>query len=468
MAIINKDSLSRWKVRFGSVFAETTTDVKLWASWERHLFRFVFLFLILLIIPLDWKFYKDLFRINWLSLHVYDLFKLSRYLPDFLGLGENNQWGLKGFSSWGLVSIIAVVGAFIWARLDSKRQEYTVLYYWLRAIVRYRLAIALLAYGFVKLFPLQMPYPSLSNLLTNYGDFFAWKIYFQTVGIAPKYQSFLGFVEILAALLIFNRRTATFGAGLVIGFLGNVAVANGFYDIGEHVFSTFLVLLSVFLLLYDAPRLYTLLIKEKKAIANRFSPIFTDKFIKNLRTSARVFFGLFAVVFAYLTYHSYTKDPYKIPKTPGLDNAYGYYNVKQFVLNGDTIPYSKTDSSRWQDVVFEKWSTVSINVNRPIKIDLSNGDGYFEKDIDRNYELAGFGGRHYFHYEVDSLHKTLSLQNKNKNHRDETLSLSYERPNDSTVVLYGINEHKDSIHVTLEKSNKKFLMYEGRRRPVKL
>ena len=467
MATINKNILSRWKARLESIEGEYTS-AKSWKSWELQVFRFTFLFLLILIVPLDWKFYSYLFRIDWFSLHVYNLFHLSRYLPDFTDLGEDGQWGVKGFASWGLASTIALIGTFIWAKLEPTRQEYAVLYYWLRVIVRYRLAIALLAYGFVKLFPLQMPYPSLSNLLTNYGDFFAWKIYFQTVGIAPKYQSFLGFVEILAAFLIFNRRTATFGAGLVIGFLGNVAVANGFYDIGEHVFSTFLVLLSVLLLIYDVPRLYTLLIKEKKAVANKLVPIFTDKYLKNVRRAVKVSFALFAIVFAYLTYHSYVNDPYKIPKTPGLNNAYGYYNVKQFVLNGDTIPYSKTDSSRWQDVVFEKWSTLSINVNRPIKIDLSNGDGYFEKDIDRNYELAGFGGRHYFHYETDSLTKTLLLQNKNKNHRDEILSLSYDRPNDSTLVLFGENEHSDSIHVTLERINKKFLMYEGRRRPVKL
>ncbi len=467
MATIKKSVWSDWKTRFASVFAKNI-DIKPWASWERHLFRFSFLFLILLIIPLDWKFYGDLFRINWFSLHVYDLFKLSKYLPDFLNLGEDSQWGLKGFASWGIVSVIALLGAFLWARLAPQKQEYAVLYYWLRVIVRYRLGIALLAYGFVKFFPLQMPFPSLSNLLTNYGDFFAWKIYFQTVGITPKYQAFLGFVEILAAFLVFNRKTATFGAGLVIGFLGNVAVANGFYDIGEHVFSTYLVVLSVFLLIYDVPRLYALLIKEKKGIANRLVPTFSDRFVRDLRTAAKTFFVLFAAVFAYLAFHSYVYDPYKLPKTPGLANAYGYYNVKQFVLNGDTIPYAKTDSSRWQDVVFEKWSTLSVNVNRPLKIDRSNGDGYFEKDIDRNYELAGFSGRHYFHYEIDSLHKTLALQNKNRHHRDETLSLSYDWPNDSTIVLSGINENRDSIHVTLEKINKKFLMFEGRRRPVKL
>ena len=99
---------------------------------------------------------------------------------------------------------------------------------------------------------------------------------------------------------------------------------------------------------------------------------------------------------------------------------------------------------------------------------MTNGDGVHENDLDRNYELAGVGGRHYFHYQADTLKHTLSLQNKNQNHRGEKLSLTYSFPNDSTILLAGINENRDSIHVTLDEINKKYMMLEGRRKPVKL
>nr|WP_068887425.1 hypothetical protein [Pedobacter panaciterrae] len=438
-----------------------------WKPWERNLFRFFFIFLVIQIIPIDWKFYKELFSINWLHLHFHDLFKLTKYQPQLFSESQISGWGIGGFANWLVFIGIAVVGAVIWAKVDAQRKEYTRLYYWLRVLVRYRLAFVLVTYGFIKFFPLQMPYPSLSNLLTNYGDYFAWKIYFQTVGIVPKYESFLGFVEILAAFLLFNRKTVTFGVGLIFGFLGNVAVANGFYDIGEQVLSTFIVLLATFLFVYDIPRLYNLLIKETPAYANKFIPHFTVRLGK-ARKGLKIAFLAFAVLFAYKAYDNYTNDPYKIPRTPGLSKAFGYYNVKEFVLNKDTIPYSKTDSNRWQDVVFEKWSTLTIKVNRPVKIDLSSGEEVHEKDIDRNYELAGYSGRHYFYYDADTVNHTLSLQNKNKNQRNEKLQLKYERPNDSTIVLSGINENRDSIHVVLAKINKKYMMFEGRRKPVKI
>jgi hypothetical protein len=465
----NHRSQSFWhrlSEQFGSVIKKQ--NLKEWKSWELPLFRFFFIFLLLLILPIDWKFYRDLFSINWAHLHFHDLFRLSKYQPHFVDETKLAEWGPLTYINWIIALLAALIGSYIWGNYDTERREYYVLYYWLRVIVRFRLAIVLVTYGFIKFFPLQMPYPSLSNLLTNYGDFFAWKVYFQTVGIAPKYQAFLGFVEILAAFLLFFRRTVTFGVGLIFGFLGNVAVVNGFYDVGEHVLSSFIVLLAAFLFVYDIPKLWNLLWNEAPTYANKLVPDFSNSSLRKVRNTLRYAFLGFVALFAYKSFDNYTHDPYKIPHTPGLSNAYGYYNVKEFILNNDTIPYSKSDHNRWQDVVFEKWSTLTIKVNRPVKVDFSSAEAVHEKDIDRNYELAGFSGRHYFHYETDTVNHTLALQNKNINHRAEKLFLKYDRPNDSTLILAGLNENHDSIKVVLERINKKYLMFEGRRRPVKL
>ena len=451
-----------------SSIARPSQEFNSWKILELQTFRFFFIFMVLMAVPLDWKFYYELLSIHWSRLHFHDLFDLTKYQVQFIPSEKLPKFGLASFANWGIAALIALAGAAVWGNLDKDRKEYTVLYYWLRVIVRYRLAFALITYGFIKFFPLQMPYSSLSNLLTNYGDYYAWKIYFQTVGIAPKYESFLGFVEILAAFLLFYRKTVTFGVGLVFGFLGNVAVANGFYDIGEHVFSSYLVLLATFLFVNDIPRLWNLLVNEKGTFPNKLIPDFSDSTLRNIRLGLKGAFLVFVLLFGIKTYNNYLNDPYKLPKTPGLSNAYGLYDVRTFILNKDTIPYSKTHAQRWQDVVFEKWSTMTIKQNRPVKIDMENEEVAPEKDIDRNYELAGFAGRHYFYYEADTVNHRLAFTNKNKNHRDETMFLNYSRPNDSTIVLKGINERKDSIQVVLEKKNKKFMMFEGRRKSVKI
>lgn len=442
-----------------------------WKEWEKVLFRFFFLFLLYFILPLDWKFYRTLFSIDWTDLHFYHLLTLSKYQPEFFPLKDSENvpvLGIAAYSNWGLGALGAAIGAFVWGSIDKEKRAYTVLYYWLRVIVRYRLAIALLGYGFYKLFVLQIPYPSLSNLFTNYGDFYAWKIYFQTTGISSIYESFLGFVEIFAAVLILNRKTVTLGAGIIIGFLGNVAVVNGFYDVGELSFSTLSVLFAAFLFAHDVPRLYKLLVKEKYTVANRLIPDYSDGQLKKIRYGVKTFVFLIALSFAYTAYGSWTEGSYKLPRTPGLPDAFGFYHVKEFILNKDTIPYSKVDPDRWQDVVFEKWSTLSINVNRPVKIDRTSGDELYENDIDRNYELAGFAGRHYYHYEIDTIGQKLLLQNKNKHHRDEQFSLSYFRPNDAVILLEGINDHQDSIKVVLEKVEKPYMLYIGRRKAARL
>lgn len=449
-------------------YLDTNSTQSEWKEYEKILFRFFFAFFALLAVPLDCKFYINLFSIDWTALHVYDLLQLTRYSPQFISEASLPKWGIASFSNWGIAVLISLLATGIWSYFDKERKEYKTLLYWLRVILRYRLAIGIIAYGFIKLFPLQIPYPSLSNLHTNYGDFFGWKIYWHTIGIVPGYESFLGLVEIIAGFLLFNRKTVTFGTGLIIGFTGNVLAANLAYDAGDHVYSAYLVIIAFFLFSYDIPRLWNLLALEKKTIANKFTPEFKEEWLKKTRLSLRVAFLFFVVLFGFRAYSNFVNDPYLIPKTPGLKDAYGFYNVKHFVLNKDTIPYSNTDPNRWQNVVFEKWATISVKIARPIKIDLTNGDVAAKNDIDRNFESAGVGGRHYFAYEADTVNQTLSLQNKNKNHQDERLFLTYKRPNDSTIVISGVNEKKDSVYATLERITRKYMLFEGRRKPVKL
>ncbi|RVU01045.1 DoxX family protein [Mucilaginibacter limnophilus] len=431
-----------------------------WKGYEKAALRFFFIYFIIQAVPLDWKFYRHLFSINWLHLNFYDLFSLSKYAPQF--------FGISGFGNWLIAAAIAAVGAIIWQFAQKREPDYDNLHYWLRVILRYRLAIGIIAYGLIKLFPLQMPYPSLSNLHTNYGDFFAWKIYFHTIGITQGYEAFLGLVEILASVLLFFRRTTTFGTGIILGFTGNVLAANFAYDAGEQVYSAYLVVIALFLFVYDVPRLFNLLIQQQYTIANKFEPVFADRNLKKLRIGLRVIFVAFVVLLGFTTYANYVNGPYKLPQTPGIKGSYGYYNVKEFRFNGQTIPYSTTDSNRWQNVVFEKWATISIKIAKPIKPDNDTGEGYYENDIDRNFESAGVGGRKYYAYTPDSLSRTIVLKNKNKNYKEEGFKLTYSQPNDSTIILKGVNEKKDSVYAELNRINRKYLLFEGRRKPIKL
>lgn len=440
-----------------------------WKGYEKLIFRIAFIYFLIQALPLDWKYFRGLFAVRWSELPFQDLFRLTTYMPRFLPAGSIPSWGLASFANWGIALLLALAGAWVWSLLDRKTREYDRLYYLLRVLLRYRLAIGMIGYGVIKLFPLEMPYPSLSELHEHYGDLLPWKAYAFTTGVAKAhYETTLGLLEIGAGFLMLYRKTATIGAGIITAILINVVTVNFAYQLGEHVYSAYLLSIALFLLAYDTPRLFHLLVNRRLALANRYQPDIWDQRFKRSRFALRASFLLFILLYGYRTYAGFYYDGYPYPRTTGLSDAYGYYNVKEFRLNNRLLPYSLTDSLRWQDVVFEKWNTISIRSPREVKPDLSNPEITVKADQDKDYESAGSGGRHFYSYKVDSSHHTLVLLDKNKNYRWGGMTLQFSRPDSSTIFLSGIDERNDSISVVLEKIHKKYLLTEGRRKPIKI
>jgi len=124
---------------------------------------------------------------------------------------------------------------------------------------------------------------------------------------------------------------------------------------------------------------------------------------------------LFLGVLYYLQYINFKYDPYKQPSTAGVKNLRGTYAVTEFRINNRALPYNPLDSVRWAEATFENWTTLTYTVNKPTFIDLSNGGGDPQRDVNRTFELTGVaGGRRVFHYYVDTVDKVLYLQDKFK------------------------------------------------------
>ncbi len=431
--------------------------------------KFVSLFFVLLIIPLDYKFYIYLFSGSWLDFHITDLVRIVSYLPAFFHeINSEGHLAVDGFYSWGLTVILAAAGVFLWNALEKTQlpalRDYDRVYYWIRVLIRYKLAFILIAFGSIKAFPLQFPFPSLSNLHTNYGDFLPWKIWAHTVGVAPNYEAFLGVAELLAGVLLLWRRTVTFGAALTMGILTNVVYSSFSFQMGNQVLSTFVFLSALFLFAHDGFRLYVLLFRQQPTVAETYDPKLP---IQVSILSKGLTAVLILVVFLSALFN-YKHDPYLIPKTAGLKNSFGFYNVRQFIFNNDTIPYSRTDSVRWQNVVFEQWATISIKTARPVKVDPKLYLTSELTDIDRVYESAGVGDRRYYKYVIDSAASSLELLNKNVNYRGESYRLKFSRPDENTIILKGVSNKNDSITAVLEKIDRKYMLIESRRFPIQL
>jgi hypothetical protein len=428
---------------------------------------------------------------------------------------------LEDYTDWGIALLIAIAGALIWTAIDRKRKSYNILYYWIRVVVRYRAGIGIIGFGFTKLFPTQMPYPSLGLLNSNFGDFTAQKIYWMSVGIVPWYQVFGGVIEIVAGAMLFFRKTSTFGAILLAAALGDITFVNYAYDGGVHVYAFYFVVLGLFIAADDFPKLYNLLILERYTVPYRVYPDFKKPWLKYTRIGLKVL--TFIIFFGVLTYTeviNFKYDPYKQPSTAGVKTLRGNYHVTEFKVNGQDIPYNPLDSTRWQEATFENWTTLTFKVNHPVLIDPSNGGGSPMHDIQRTFEITGVaGGERAFHYYADTVDKVLYLQDKNvmasrggrggrrgggnrnnaaKPKEDNWISqaawqhignekdmidknaastrrdrefaakqrepkrnrmvLKYDTTDGARVILSGINEHKDSIYVVLDRYDRKYAL----------
>lgn len=269
--------------------------------------------------------------------------------------------------------------------------------------------------------------------------------------------------------------------------------ANHAYDAGVAVPAAYFALIGVFVAWYDLPKIWTLLVKEKDISPYRFNPAF-NKWQQYVRNGLRITFNLlFVIVAASLwAYGFFNGNNYNLPSTPGLADTKGYYNVTAFRLNNTIIPYTPTDSVRWQDAIFENWSTLSFKTNRgaiadrmigysPLRVKDDRKNTQLNQvptqDSDRlsktrknrdlgvtRWEVGGMAGdRRYFFYKADTVNQLLYLQNKNKNHADEKQVLHYSRPSSGRIVLEGRNELNDSIYVVLDKVEKQYPLVIGRK-----
>ncbi len=426
------------------------------------------LFFLILSIPYDTQLFQSLSNGSFFAFE--NWFQLATYRTSFIPESTYAGSDVRGYYNW-LIAFVTAILILIGFRKFVATHWYTdqdELYYWLRVLLRYRLALAVIFTGIVKVLPLQIPEPTISDLHTEYGDFLLWKLYYLTNGIATAgYLPVIGSLEILGGLLLLNRRTAVIGAGLLLAVLLNVVLVNYVYDIGEQVYSSFLFLIALVIFGYDWPRFYGLLIRKTSVYPDGYWPRYTRPVVL-IRPYLQVLFLLITAVFSVQAYLAWKDSNYPFPKEKGIAGLSGIYDVKDFVWKGDTLAYSLADTLRWKDVVFEKWNTISIRGNRPAMVDSSKVRIAFSTD--RNYEYIGNGGREFFTYDHSKNKKdsTISLRLIGKIDRSSSFQFSLDKRGADTLLLRGANQAGDSLLVRLERIDKKYLLKEGRRKPIRI
>ena len=243
----------------------------------------------------------------------------------------------------------AIFGSLIWVIIDRRRPSYKVFYEALIVILRYYLAVTFIAYGSFKLVRFQFPPFSPVMLLQNYGNTTPKELAWSFMGYSDGYNYFIGCGEYLAGLLLFFRRTSLLGAIIGLGILANIVAFNYSYDINVKLFTTVLLIMTLFVLVKDIRRLTDFFFFNKviQPLAGQSGYIKTKWLYKTVQL-AKYAFIVYVVFFNLRIDYAKTKSGhYDTTKQP----LYGIYNVTSFVRNKDTIKPLLTDTFRWKKLI---------------------------------------------------------------------------------------------------------------------
>jgi hypothetical protein len=417
-----------------------------WPLWQRVLFRFFSVYLLLQISP--WEWFGSLPGVPFLTGYIQRatdwavtasnarIFHVRETLVPLNGSGDTSY----AWTQVWLFLSVAAVACLVWSILDRRRQSYDRLLYWLRTIVRYFLASVALSYGIIKLFALQMPFPTLSQLATPLGDLLPMRFSWLFIGYSVKYQVFSGVMETVAGLLLLNRRTVTAGLLAAMGAFLNVVMINLSYDVPVKLFSMHLLFCSVFLLALDHRRLLAFLVLNEPAPPTRaYDPPFTRPWHPWGAAAVKLFI-VYHILFLPLRSGWQRYQALNAPPVPGPIPA-GFYDVRQFVVNGDTIPPASADTLRWRDVIIDNAGAGSVNTR----------DGVFWQRYRRGY----------FRYRANTEQRQLSVWKTSTIPRDSTFlfTMRYEVPDTSVVRLHTVIRN-DSVHVELVRVPRHFQLSE--------
>ncbi len=243
-----------------------------------------------------------------------------------------------------LLIIIAVTIGMVWSVLD-KKQNHIVLAYCFQVFISYSLAFQLFKYGFNKVFKLQFYLPEPNILYSNVGSLGRDILYWSVMGASYYYTVFVGILELIPAFLLLFRRTRLLGALIAFGVLVNVVMINVSFDISVKILSSFLLFLSVLIILPDLSNLYRFFFQGQAVGIDSCHPQYATQkqfWWYSLGKSLVIGLLLLDVILPYFKTQNFNDD--LVPR-PFL---HGAYEVETFAVNQDTIPPLLPHPSRWK------------------------------------------------------------------------------------------------------------------------
>lgn len=314
-----------------------------WRPWQTFAFRVLFIFVILF--AASFSFPHPLLPDVGFYTHT-PFEKASAWFgKTVLGLSHAYSTQLISDSTGFYVNalfvfVTALVLSTVWSAAGKKNSQDRVLYHWFRVGLRYYLCMQLLTYGFSKVFKWQFYLPEPNTLYTPLGQLSPDILYWSAMGVSRTYSVITGGIEVLAGGLLLFRRTTLAGALLSFGALVNVFIINVSFDISVKLYTLFLLLLCVIILVRHAKGLSALFLQ------GGYTPVSQDStvLVKQKRAYIGVKMAVVLLIVAdalalYIRSGAYNDDAQQRPP------LHGAYDVTLLVKGGDTLPPLLTDTS---------------------------------------------------------------------------------------------------------------------------
>lgn len=329
----------------------------------------------------------------------------------------------RDFKFFPIAGAAALGGALLWSLIDRQKKDYARLRYGLQILTRYFLAYIIMQYGAAKVIDMQFS-PSLTNLDTRVADMSPMGVAWSFFGYSFSYEFFIGCSQIIAAFLLVFRRTATLGAILMVTIMANIVFVNFAFDVCVKFFSCSYLVMSLYLLIDDAPRLVNFLLLNRPAGKRIYPDLF-----RTLR-ARRIFnvICVFVLILA-LGYPTYKTNKSRIEYGIGKHTVlYGVWTVDSLLTNNDTLTARLRSDSGWKKMILDNFSSASIK-------SWTKTEGYFS-------------------YGIDTIKRNLTLQ---KIYPDTLTSIVTEYTLRKDTLRLSGRYNSDSIYVTMHLLRKYFI-----------
>ena len=404
---------------------QLTAVANKWTLTEKMLFRFFFVYFVLYCFPfpvITFQFTQPL---------TYPFMGFMEWLVPKVGILffnweiENSRFAFRlADSGFGIIYlfinlVLALLIALLWSIADRRRINYERLNEWFLLYIRYYLAFTILEYGINKVIPVQGGFITASVLEKPLGMMDAAMLQWKFLAYSNSYKIFTGLGEVIGALLILWRRTATLGAMLLVAVLSVVVMLNFCFGIGVKISSLHYLFIAFLIIWNDRKRLLNLFLLNRSSAPVIYTPLIRSFFWSRLFTV----FLIFLVVCRLYQLTERNNANWKRVSNFSQKPLYGTYTTEYFIRGIDTIPALQTDSLRWKKITIETIWEPRVYIHLSTELVIRSG------------------------VQIDTVQKTIQFEIQK-----DSLKLNWSRP-DSNHFFFSGKWKGDSIQVMMKKYN---------------